>query len=125
MGAFRSRIRHVVLTSVQTSARLTFYIFASRTDLCSEVCLKAISRAKKSALEMKIGQIVHDMLLFLKRLRHLEFLVYVFCCSASKLLLKCKNWISSLCDIERCMGQASKIIFDEKQGQQQMLIKSN
>ena len=50
----------------------------------SEVCLKAISRAKKSALEMKIGQIVHHTLLFLKRLRHLEFPVYVFCYSASK-----------------------------------------
>ena len=85
----------------------------------SEVCLKAISRAKKSALEMKIGRIVHHTLLFLKRFRHLEFLVYVFCYvySASKSGWDAKNWISSLHDIERCMGQASKIIFDEKQGQ--------
>ena len=74
----------MVLTSVQTNACVTFYTFASRTDLCSEVCLKAISRAKKSALEMKIGQIVHHTLFFLKRLRHLEFAVYIFSCSASK-----------------------------------------
>ena len=94
------------------------YIFASRTDLWySEVCLKAISRATKSALEMKIGQIEHHRLLFLKRLRHFEFLVYVFCYSAPKSGWDAKNWTSSLHDIERCMGQASKIIFDEKQGQ--------
>ena len=50
----------MVLRSVQANVRVTFYIFASRTDLWnSEVCLKAISRAKKSALEMKIGQIIH------------------------------------------------------------------
>ena len=76
----------MVLESAQTNARVTFYIFASRgTDLCySEVCLKAISRAKKSSLEMKIGQIVHQTLLFLKRLRHFEFPVYVSCDGASK-----------------------------------------
>ena len=103
---------------MQTNARVTFYVFASRTDLWySVVCLKAISRAKKSALEMKIGQIVHHTLIFLKRLRHLEFLVYVFCYMASKSGWDAKNWISSLRDIERCMGQASKIIFDQKQGQ--------
>ena len=109
-------MRHRVLRSMQTNPRVTFYVFASRTDLWySEVCLKAISRARKSALEMKIGQIVHHTFLFLKR--HFEFLVYVFCYSASKSGWDAKNWISSLCDIERCMGQASKIIFDEKQGQ--------
>ena len=87
---------------MQTNAHLTFYIFASRTDLWySEVRLKAISRARKSALEMKIGQIVHHTLLFLKRLRHFEFLVYVFCYSASKSGWDAKNWISSLRDIER------------------------
>jgi len=108
----------MVLRSVQTNARVAFDIFASRTDLLnSEVCLKAISRAKKFALEMNIGQIVHHTLLFLKRLRHLEFLVYVFCYSASKSGWDAKNWISSLRDIELSMGQASKIIFDEKQGQ--------
>ena len=108
----------MVLRSMQTNARVTFYIFASRTDLWySVVCLKAISRAKKSALEMKISQIVHHTLIFLKRLRHLEFLVYVFCYMASKSGWDAKNWISSLRDIERCMGQASKIIFDQKQGQ--------
>ena len=75
----------MVLRSVQTNVRVIFYIFASRTDLWnSEMCLKAISRAKKSALEMKIGQIVHHTLLFLKRLRHLEFPVYIFCYGASK-----------------------------------------
>ena len=69
----------MVLRSVQTNVHVTFYIFPSRTDLWnSEMCLKAISRAKKSALEMKIGQIIHHTLLFLKRLRHLEFPVYVF-----------------------------------------------
>ena len=50
----------------------------------SEVFLKAISRAKKSALEMKIGQIIHHTLLFLRRFRHLEFPVYVFCYGALK-----------------------------------------
>ena len=37
--------------------------------------------------------------------------------SASKSGWDAKNWISSLRDIECCMGQASKIIFHEKQGQ--------
>ena len=31
--------------------------------------------------------------------------------------LGCKFWISSLCNIEHCMSQASKINIDEKQGQ--------
>ena len=74
----------MVLRSVQTNVRVTFYIFAFRTDLWkSEMCLKAISNAKKSALEIN-GQIIHHTLLFLKRLRHLEFPVYVFCYGASK-----------------------------------------
>ena len=102
---------------MQTYARVTFYIFAPRTDFWySEVCLKAISGAKKSALDMKIGQKVHHTLLFLKRLRHLEFLVFVFCYSSSKSGSDAKNWISSLRDIERCMGQASKTIYGEKNG---------
>ena len=42
-------------------ARVTFDIFAfGRADLrYSELFLKAISRAKKSVLKVKIGQIVH------------------------------------------------------------------
>ena len=44
---------------------LTFDIFSfGRTDLCySELFLKAISRAMKSASKVKIGQIVHHMVL--------------------------------------------------------------
>ena len=49
-------------------ACVTFDIFSfDRTDLCySELFLKAISRAMKSASKVKIGQIVHHTVLFLK-----------------------------------------------------------
>ena len=56
-----------------------------RTDLCySELFLKAISRAMKSASKVKIGQKAHHMVLFLKRSRHLGYLDYVVCYSGSK-----------------------------------------
>ena len=38
----------------------------------------------KSASKVKIGQIVHHMVLFLKRSRHLGYLDYVVCYSGSK-----------------------------------------
>ena len=111
MRVFRPRIQHTVLGSTQTNVRVTFYI-SRGTDLWySEACLKAISRAEKSVLKMKICQIVHDhTALFLKRSRHLQFPFYVFYYGASKSG-------SSLYNIERYMGQASKINFDEKQDQ--------
>ena len=113
-----SNTTYVSQINAKEHSRDILYLCFSYSDLWySEVCLKAISKARKSALEMKIGQIVHHTLLFLKRLRHFEFLLYVFCYSASKSGWDAKNWISSLRDIERCMGQASKIIFDEKQAQ--------
>ena len=61
--------------SSQHKRTLARHCISSRgTDLCySEACLKAISRAKKSAMKVKIGQVVHHTVLFLKRLRHLEF----------------------------------------------------
>ena len=68
-------------------ARVTFDIFAfGRADLrYSELFLKAISRAKKSVLKVKIDQIVHHTLLFLKRSRHLKYPAYVMIyCGASK-----------------------------------------
>lgn len=67
-------------------ACVTFDICASRgTDLCcSELFLKAISRAKKSASKVKIGQIVPHTVLFLKRLRHLVYPDYVVRYGASK-----------------------------------------
>ena len=67
-------------------ARVTFDIFAfGRTDLrCSELFLKAITRVKKSASKVKIGQIVHHTVLFLKRSRHLGYPAYVSCCGGSK-----------------------------------------
>ena len=67
-------------------ACVTFDIFSfGRTDLCySELFLKAISRAMKSASKVKICQIVHHMVLFLKRSRHLGYLDYVVCYSGSK-----------------------------------------
>ena len=53
-------------------ARVAFDIFSfGRTDLrYSELFLKAISRAMKSASKVKIGQIVHHTVVFLKRSRH-------------------------------------------------------
>ena len=55
---------------INTNKTLAF----GRTDLCySELFLKAISRAMKSASKVKIGQIVHHTVLFLKRSRHLGF----------------------------------------------------
>lgn len=67
-------------------ARVTFDIFDfGRTDLrYSELFLKAISRAKKSASKVKIGQIVHHTVLFLKRSRHLGYPDYVICYGGSK-----------------------------------------
>ena len=65
---------------------MAFDIFSSgRTDSCySELFLKAISRAVKSASKVKIGQIVHHTVLFLKRSRHLGYSDYVVCYSGSK-----------------------------------------
>ena len=67
-------------------ASVTFDTFSfGRTDLWySELFLKAISRAMKSAWKVKIGQIVHHTVLFLKRSRHLGYLDYVVCYSGSK-----------------------------------------
>ena len=56
-----------------------------RADLCySELFLKAISRAMKSASKVKIGTIVHHTVVFLKRSRHLRYPDYVVCYSGSK-----------------------------------------
>ena len=67
-------------------ARVAFDIFSfGRTDLCySEPFLKVISRAMKSVPKVKIGQIVHHTVLFLKRSRHLGYPDYVACYSGSK-----------------------------------------
>ena len=67
-------------------ACVAFDIFAfGRTDLrCSELFLKAISRAKKSASKVKIDQIAHHTVLFLKRSRHLGYRAHVISCVASK-----------------------------------------
>ena len=68
-------------------ARVTFDIFAfGRADLRdSELFLKAISRAKKSVSKVKIGEIVHHTLLFLKQSRLLKYPAYVMnYCGASK-----------------------------------------
>ena len=66
--------------SDQHKRTLERHCISSRgTDLWySEACLKAINRAKKLAMKVKIGQVVHHTVLFLKRLRHLEFPVYFF-----------------------------------------------
>ena len=56
-----------------------------RTDLrYSELFLKAISRAMKSASKVKIGQIVHHTVFLLKRSRHLGYPDYVVCYGGSK-----------------------------------------
>ena len=56
-----------------------------RTDLrYSELFLKGISSAKKSASKVKIGQIVNQTVLFLKRSRHLGYPDYVVCYGGSK-----------------------------------------
>ena len=67
-------------------ACVTFDIFSfGRTDLCySELFLKAISRAMKSASKVKIGQIVHHTVFLLKRSWHLGYPDYVVCNGASK-----------------------------------------
>ena len=65
---------------------MAFDIFSfGRTDLCySELFLKEICRAMKSVSKVKIGQIVHHTVIFLKRSRHLGYPDYVVCCSGSK-----------------------------------------
>ena len=103
-------------------AGVTFDIFAfGRTDLSySKLFLKAISRAKKSASKVKIGQIVHHTVFFLKRSRHLRNPDYVnvnICLGCKDCGLSPLNRISSLNNIEHCMSQASKINIDGKQGQ--------
>ena len=67
-------------------ARVAFDILSfGRADLCySELFLKAISRAMKSASKVKIGTIVHHTVLFLKRSRHLGYPDHVVCYSGSK-----------------------------------------
>ena len=67
-------------------ARVAFDIFSfGRADLCySELFLKAISRAMKSASKVKIGTLIHHTVLFLKRSRHLGYPDYVVCYSRSK-----------------------------------------
>ena len=83
LSFFLSSKTHSSQISANERSRDILYLCFS--DLWnSEMCLKAISRAKKSALEMKIGQIIHHTLLFLKRFRQLEFPVYVFCYGALK-----------------------------------------
>ena len=70
-------------------ARVAFDIcYFGRTDLCySELFLNAISRAMKSAPEVKIGQIVHHTMLFLKRSRKLGYPDHVVCYCGSKSVL--------------------------------------
>jgi len=46
--------------------------------------LKPKSRAKKSASQVKIGQIVHRTVLFFKRSQHLGYFDYVVCYRGSK-----------------------------------------
>ena len=46
--------------------------------------LKPKSRAKKSASQVKIDQIVHHTVLFFKRSRHLGYPDYVVCYRGSK-----------------------------------------
>ena len=67
-------------------ARVAFDIFSfGRADLCySELFLKAIRRAMKSASKVKIATIAHHTVLFLKRSRHLGYPDYVVCYSGSK-----------------------------------------
>ena len=64
---------------------MAFDISFGRTDLCySELFWKAICRAMKSVSMVKIGQIVHHTVIFLKRSRHLGYPDYVACYSGSK-----------------------------------------
>ena len=63
---------------------------------------------------MKIGQIVHHTLLFPQTIATLAIPRLRVLLQRSKIWLGCKYWMSSLCDRECCMGQASKIIFREK-----------
>ena len=57
----------------------------------SEVCLKAISRAKKSAMEMKIGQIVHHTLLFFQAIAALGISCLRLLLQRIKIWLGCKK----------------------------------
>jgi len=59
------------------------WLFTSLLSVILPV-LKPKSRAKKSASQVKIGQIVHRTVLFLKRSRHLGYPDYVVCYRGSK-----------------------------------------
>ena len=67
-------------------ARVAFDVFVfGRTDLCySDRFLNRVSRAKKSASKVKIGQIVNHTVLVLKQSRHLGYPTYVICYGGSK-----------------------------------------
>ena len=67
-------------------ARVTFDICTfGRADLrYSELFLRAISRAKKSASKVKIGPIVHHTVLFLKRSQYLRYPDCAICCDGPK-----------------------------------------
>ena len=95
-------------------ACVTFDIFVlGRSDWF----LKAISRVKKSASEVKIGLIVHHMGTFPQANAALGISRLCNLLRRIKICLGCKYWISSLRNIKHCMSQASKTNIDEKQGQ--------
>ena len=75
-----ARLGHLGKSWWNISPFLASYI---RVLCYSELFLKAISRAKKSASNVKIGQIVHHTVLFLKRSRHLGYPDYVVCYGGS------------------------------------------
>ena len=85
MRVFCSRLRHMVLASTQmTRSRDIRYTCFSWNWFVLLWTVKTISWAKKSALKVKIGQIVHNTVLFLKQSRHLGYPDYVICYGRSK-----------------------------------------
>lgn len=104
---------------IKRDARVTFDIFAfGRTDLrYSELFLKAISRAKKSASKVKNWPNSTSYGAFPQAIAALGISRLCYLLWRIKICLGCKYWFSSLCNIEHCMSQASKIYIDEKQGQ--------
>jgi len=60
------------------------WLFTSLLSVILPAFFKTKSRAKKSASQVKIGEIVHHTVLFFKRSRHLGYLDYVVCYRGSK-----------------------------------------
>ena len=118
-ASFCPRIRHVVLGSSQTRRSRDIWYLCFRWNWF--VLLWTVFKSKKQGEEISIagenwqngtshGACPQTIAaLGISRLCNLLWRI--------KICLGCNYWLSSLCNIDHCMSQASKINIDKKQGQ--------